>query len=373
MSVKVRKFRTGGWEVDITFRLPNGAIHRERKKAPVASKSGAQRWGEDRERHLLQHGLPEPKKEVPTLKEFAPRFLDGHARANQQKPSGIAAKETILNVHLVPWLGSKKLDAITDEDVQRVKLRLREKKPKTVNNVLTVLNTLLRKAVEWGVIDGMPCHVRLLPAAKPVVGFHDVRAYASLIEAATQMDWRAELIVLLGGEAGLRCGEMMALEWSDVDLLKRQLCVARSEWKGHVTVPKGGRLRHVPMTARLTAALRKHRHLKSRRVLHQNDGSPLTQKMVQTIVKRAAERAGVRAGVHILRHTFCSHLAMRGAPARAIQDLAGHKDLLTTQRYMHLSPTALESAIRLLDAPPVLRGSGDILETATREIAKSHV
>ena len=55
--------------------------------------------------------------------------------------------------------------------------------------------------------------------------------------------------------------------------------------------------------------------------------------------------------MHILRHTFCSHLAMRGAPARAIQELAGHADLAMTQRYMHLSPAALDAAIRLLDEP----------------------
>ena len=55
------------------------------------------------------------------------------------------------------------------------------------------------------------------------------------------------------------------------------------------------------------------------------------------------------AGVHVLRHTFCSHLAMKGAPARAIQELAGHADLSATQRYMHLSPAATEDAIRLLD------------------------
>jgi hypothetical protein len=52
-----------------------------------------------------------------------------------------------------------------------------------------------------------------------------------------------------------------------------------------------------------------------------------------------------------LRHTFCSHLAMRGAPARAIQELAGHQDLTTTQRHMHLRPAALDAAIRLLDGP----------------------
>ena len=67
------------------------------------------------------------------------------------------------------------------------------------------------------------------------------------------------------------------------------------------------------------------------------------------MVRRVARRANVRPGLHILRHSFCSHLAMRGAPARAIQELAGHQDLGTTQRYMHLSPAALDAAIRLLE------------------------
>jgi site-specific recombinase XerD len=66
-------------------------------------------------------------------------------------------------------------------------------------------------------------------------------------------------------------------------------------------------------------------------------------------ISRAARKANVRPGVHILRHTFCSQLAMRAAPARAIQELAGHQDLMTTQRYMHLSPAALDAAIRLLE------------------------
>jgi integrase len=181
------------------------------------------------------------------------------------------------------------------------------------------------------------------------------------------MDPRAHLIVLLGGEAGLRCGEMMALEWADVDLGKRQVCVQRSAWKGQVTVPKGGRLRYVPMTLRLAAALRKHRHLRGPHVLCADDGTPLTQRLVQGFVARAARRANLNTvGVHVLRHTFCSHLAMRGGPARAIQELAGHRDLVTTQRYMHLSPAALDSAIRLLDRPGILPGHGDILETVSR-------
>ena len=189
---------------------------------------------------------------------------------------------------------------------------------------------------------------------------------------AAATDPNALLIVLLRGEAGLRCGEMMALEWRDVDLAKRQICVQRSEWKGHVTAPKGERLRYVPLTVRLATALREHRHLRSARVLCRNN-APLSADVVKHYVERAARRAGLKEnGVHRLRHSFCSHLAMRGAPARAIQELAGHTDLLTTQRYMHLSPAALEGAIRLLESPGIPQNRGDILETADRVLAESN-
>jgi hypothetical protein len=62
---------------------------------------------------------------------------------------------------------------------------------------------------------------------------------------------------------------------------------------------------------------------------------------------------------------------MRGAPARAIQELAGHEDLTTTQRYMHLSPAAIDSAIRLLDAPGVSPNRGNMLATGSTEITNS--
>ena len=56
---------------------------------------------------------------------------------------------------------------------------------------------------------------------------------------------------------------------------------------------------------------------------------------------------------------------MRGAPARAIQELAGHQDLTMTQRYMHLTPAALDAAIRLLESTGGGLGRGDVVETGT--------
>jgi integrase len=350
MSVTVRPYRRGGWEVDITFRLPNGSRHRERSKAPVSSKSAAHRWGEERERHLLQHGPPTPKKEVPTLETFAPRFVDGHARANRQKPSGIAATESIVKWHLLPALGQTRLAAITNEQVQKLKLALAHRAPKTVNNVLTVLSTLLKEAVEWGVLDRLPCTIKLLPTPKTTMGFHDFEEYERLLREAQKRSPEAYLMVLLGGDAGLRLGEIVALEWNDVDLPVRRLTIQRSDWCGHVTVPKGGRSRRLPMTQRLTSALKASRHLRSARVLCLPDGTPITRDRVIKAIRGSQRVARLaNGGVHVLRHSFCSHLAMKGAPARAIQELAGHADLSTTQRYMHLSPAATEDAIRLLD------------------------
>jgi integrase len=172
------------------------------------------------------------------------------------------------------------------------------------------------------------------------------------------------LVVLLGGDAGLRLGEIIALEWADVDLEKRQLTVRQSDWRSHVTVPKGGRIRHVPLSGRLVEALGKYRHKRSKRVVCQKDGSALTQAMVRNDVERPARQLNLFSGVHQLRHRFCSHLAMAGVPARTIQELAGHQDLSTTQRYMHLSPPAVTGAIEVLErARPRLR-IGDGLETA---------
>jgi len=56
---------------------------------------------------------------------------------------------------------------------------------------------------------------------------------------------------------------------------------------------------------------------------------------------------------------------MRGAPARAIQELAGHQNLTTSERYMHLSPAAIDSAIRLLDSPGAHLSHGNMLATGT--------
>jgi integrase len=392
MTIKVREWKRGkkvGFEVDIRFTYPDGTPFRRRIKAPVESKSAAKRWGEARERELLvrsspvyQQQLVAKQKEVSTLLEFGPRFIEGHARANKQKASGIHAKERILANHLYPNLGDKRLDAIEDEDVQLLKAALVHRTAKTVNNVLHVLSKLLRVAIKWKVIDRMPCTIELLKAAKPTHSFYEFDEYDRLAVSAAKLDARTHVIVLLGGDAGLRRGEMLGLRWSDVDFRRRQLVVVQSVWEGRgpsgstcgkrrfTDVPKGGKGRVVPMTDALCDALRRFLHLRGELVLYADDGRPATSYQLRTWLRAAQRRTGRpgTGGLHVLRHTFCSHLAMRGAPAKAIQELAGHADLGTTLRYMHLSPAIRQGAIALLNDRRAV--FGDIVETTRQAIGK---
>lgn len=168
MTVRVREWKKGnqvGFEVDIRFTYPDGVLLRQRVKAPVESKSAAKRWGEAREHELLRRPSPvllkrqeEQRKEVPTLREFGPRFILNYVKANRHKASSVATKESIFATHLYPALGGRKLDAIGEEQVQHLKATLAAHSRKTVNNVLSVLNKTLR----WpcGGASSPPCRAQ---------------------------------------------------------------------------------------------------------------------------------------------------------------------------------------------------------------------
>lgn len=350
MSVRVTQHKRGWWMVDIRVRAPSGVVIRDRKKAPVTSRSGAQRWGETRERHLAAHGT-EVAKPVPTLAEFWPEYWRRYVEAEQLKASTRHSIRSIYRTHLVPKLGAKRLDEIGAGDVQEIKAACTHLAPKTVNNVLMVLSGMLTAAQAWGEIKTRP-EIGVLDVMQEPVEFYEEDVLERLREGAARVDPRAELIVLLGADAGLRAGEMVGLEWGDVDFGRNLLTIRRAEYRGVTDTPKGGRSRMLEMTARLATALKAARHVAGDRVLRRNDGERMTWAWLRDRMKAAQRQIGgveVNGNLHILRHTFCSRLAMAGVPARTIQDLAGHATIRTTERYMHLSPLAGRSAIRVLD------------------------
>ena len=350
MSVKVRKSRRGkGWEVDIHGRAPDGGKFRERAIAPVSSRSAAQRWGEQREHVLAINGKKEKKAEVPTLEEFKERFLEYSVVNN--KPSTVYAKRWVLKDHLVPAFGKRRLDTIGPADVETYKARkLKEgQSAKSVNNHLGVLRKLLNLAAEWEVLPHAP-KVKQLRVVHSEIEFLSFEETERFLRAAA-LEWKVFLVTAL--KTGLRVGELLALKWADVDLVAGRIVVRRTLWHDQEGTPKGGRTREVPLSNEAVATLKGHRHLKGSYVFCEVDGTRLTHSRVKDVVPSTCKKAGLakRLTTHDLRHTFASHLVMRGITLKAVQELLGHATMDMTMRYAHLSPDVKKDAVRVLDLP----------------------
>lgn len=335
------------WYVDFRHQHADGRPERIRKRSPVQTKAGAQAY-----EHQLRTALLAPvrlNKEVPKFAAYADEFMKTYAVANN-KPSEQAAKARILKHHLLPAFGEMRLNQIKMHEIETLKAALIGKglSRKWVNNIIACLGKLLRYAHEIELLDVVP-RIKLLKLDPQQFDFFTFEEYARLLEGM-KGDPQRYALMLTGGEAGLREGEMMALKWSDVDFVAGTLSVKRSSWRGIVGTTKGGRERKIPLTKRLSSALKALRHLRSEWVFCYENGKPLTASSINSAVRYACKRAGLRTvGSHTLRHTFCSHLAMRGAAPKAVQELAGHSTLSMTLRYMHLAPSALREAIELLN------------------------
>ncbi len=359
--MSVRRSHRGAWMVDIKgFRHPDGRVEpRIRLKSPIQTRRGAEQF-ERQVRQALQDGTwgrepdvePEP---VPTVGEFAEEFMTVYA-ANHNKASSVRSKRSRLRSAILPRFRDVRLDEITPREVERWKADLRAQglADKTINNHLTVLRRMLGVAVEWEIIEFVP-PMRQFKAQRPDFDFLDFDEAERLLHGArSEPAWQAMMLTAL--HAGLRQGELLALEWGDVDLVAQRLWVRRGLYKGQIDSPKGGRVRRVPMTERLVQSLKEHRArtaLRSKLVWCNDDGDYLTAEKCRPPLRRARQAAGLRTfgWWHALRHTFASHLVMRGASLAVVQRYLGHAQISTTMRYVHLSPEFEDNAIRVLDDP----------------------
>ena len=374
MSVKVAPWGRGGFQVTIRFRWPDRTVYRDRRVLDVRTETQARKWGEQREREVLAAGQlkPEekkPKTRIPTVAAFSKDWLEKHGKANLHKQSGQDADESILRVHIIPFIGNLTLDRVTDEMVASLRARWiaggyetgkriikATSSRKTLNNRMSVLSSMLNTAVEWRKVPSMPCRIRLLKVdSQKTPAFHDHETYERLVEGARAVDARILVLVLLAGDGGLRRGECIGLDLTDVDFKNGRFTPRRHVYikRGvrYVDEVKGDLAKPVPATQRLLDALKAVRHLRGPRVLYTDDGRELTPKLVKLGVMSAERRAGLpeTGRLHVFRHTYCSHLAMAGVPVKTVQELARHTTLNVTMRYMHLSPSAKDEGVAMLE------------------------
>ncbi len=207
-------------------------------------------------------------------------------------------------------------------------------------------------AEEWGVLEKVP-RVKQLRVARVDIDFLTFEEADRLVAAAAGYregdgDW--QVMILTGLKTGLRISELRALRWEDVDLVAGRLMVRQAVVSGKIGTPKSNRPREIPLCDSALTALQEIRHLRGALVFCSAAGEMFSRAKTKWPLYRACQKAGLRRiNYHCLRHSFASHLVMRGAPLKAVQELMGHSTIEMTMRYAHLSPEVRKDAVALLD------------------------
>jgi integrase len=349
--------RTGGWFFRTTVKTPDGTKLRLYGTPGIpgpyqdlaATKIGAQ----EAEQRAIKHAFagatgaatPPDKKEVPTFAEwFNGRFWTEWVIARRNKPSEVESKRSIFKVHLESAFGSMALDEIDVPAISRFRAKLIEagKSDKRINNILAVLSKALTYAEQARVISAAPC-VGLLKVERPEIVAWSLEEYARLLAAAKALDPTWYAACCLAGEAGLRVGEIRALDWRrDIDLVAATLTVNHQTRRGQMTTPKGRTRRTVPMTDTLVAALKALDMVRTGFVVRNLDGSGMTDNETKYHCYRICRAAGLpERGWHNLRHAFGTHAAMFGANPWKLMLWMGHKRIDETMLYVHFAEAHL--------------------------------
>lgn len=357
MTVYVEELEGGRkrYRVDVTWTHADGRVERIKRVSPIQTRRGAEQFERDI-RNALADGTWGKRRvdETPTLDDFRERYFDQHVAG--LKASTRDGHKAIWEQHLLPALGRKRLTAITTEEVQKLAKALREKElsPKTINNVLSCLRKALDVAADWDVIkrSDVP-HFTWAKAVEQAFDFFSFEELEAVLDACRDdMPWGP--MITFAAHTGMRHGELRALRRRDVDRRHRIVHVQRSVWDDIEAGTKTGKARQIPLNAIAEEALDRMPKAKSEYVFT-TIGGLLTKGECKWPLWRACDLAGVgrRVGWHVLRHTFASHLVMRGASLPAVQALMGHATITMTMRYAHLAPDHLRAAVdSLVQARP---------------------
>jgi|SRR5579875_1721629 len=339
------------------YRVPSGRqrqkligpvwVGRGRPPAGHYTRRSAEEWLRDHLDAIRRGTSPESIETGVTFAQAAEEYLRFAEQDRGCKPSTIRGYRSQLNAHLLPAFGTMKIEQITERDIELWRAGItgsRTARPvlsnKTKNHQLVLLHAIFRRAVKLYGLSRNPLATvdrYRVRASGDIEVFSPEEIWALVRAASSEIDGT---IYLTAAFTGLRRGELLGLRWRDVDFGASTIRVRASYAAGHLTTPKSGKVRAVPLAPDVAAALarlgQRERHTGEDDFVFAGEGGlPLDGDALSSRYRRALTSAGLRRlRFHDLRHTFGTRM-IREADIRRVQEWMGHADIQTTMKYLH--------------------------------------
>ena len=315
---------------------------RGRPPAGYFTRRSAEGWLRDVLDQARRGRLPGQVKTGVTFAEAADEWLRYVANDRERKPSTVAGYRALVRSQLRPAFGDLAIESITTPMIERWLAGV-DRSSSTRVKALVLMHGIFQRARK---LYGLPINP-VTEVEKPSMRRSgDIEVFSpeevmALVRAAPSEQDAA--IFLTAAFTGLRRGELLALRWRDVDFAGQVVRVRASYADGHLTTPKSGKVRSVPMAPEVAKSLAR---LARRDAWTGDDdlvfpgaaGYFLDGRALSRRYVAAVRRAGLRAlRFHDLRHTFGTRM-IGNADIRRVQEWMGHADVQTTMKYLHYVP-----------------------------------